>query len=527
MRLTQTLLGFLNRAFDKDPDQFLALRITYDGSDMTWQVQDGILTTAVNGGSGVTLTIDLSQFTVLGLAEFVTVQQGYDVPFIDPTNRNVLSARVLIDGSGDTSLSNGDHLYGYKSLLWAYLEANAVELDLAEKQIEILPLEMATTTADGFWLDFLGNFYGIPRNPAEPDSLYGPRIIATILAPRGNNKAIEIAIKLMTSQDATVLDAPISGPGFPVYDGAIVHDGTFEYHSTATRRYGLFDVIVGFDLLGNTDPNAFIVAVRAMLDAFRDAGTHVRQFTLGGSVLTDTFPATATQVQAALGMTRGAAFDIQAVCSGFVFALAIADSFIRTSQARCVLVIGAETFSKLLDWDDRSTCVLFGDGAGAMILTASSGDGTSADRGVLSTHLFSDGRYRDQLYVDGGPSSTGTVGHLRMQGREVFRHAVVKMAEAIDLAIAENKLAAADIDWLVPHQANKRIIEATAERMGLPMERVMVTIQKFGNTTAGTIPLSLWDYEERLKEGDRMIFAAFGGGFTWAGAFVTWGYDGT
>src|SRR5438477_3444261 len=205
----------------------------------------------------------------------------------------------------------------------------------------------------------------------------------------------------------------------------------------------------------------------------------------------ETFPATAVKVQARLGMKRGAAFDVQAVCSGFIFALAVADNALRLGQARGALVIGAETFSRILDWEDRGTCVLFGDGAGAMVLTAASGDGTTADRGVLSTHIFSDGRFRDQLYVDGGPSSTGTVGHLRMQGREVFRHAVVKMAEAIDLAIAENKLNPADIDWLVPHQANKRIIDSMAQRLGLPAEKVVVTVDRHANTSAASIPLAL------------------------------------
>jgi 3-oxoacyl-[acyl-carrier-protein] synthase-3 len=269
------------------------------------------------------------------------------------------------------------------------------------------------------------------------------------------------------------------------------------------------------------------MAIKAAEGALAKAGLSAADLdliVLATSTPDDTFPATATQVQAALGMTRGAAFDIQAVCSGFVFALAVADNFIRAGQARTVLVIGAETFSRLLDWDDRSTCVLFGDGAGAMILTASSGDGTSADRGVLSTHLFSDGRFRDQLYVDGGPSSTGTVGHLRMQGREVFRHAVVKMAEAIDLAIAENKLAAADIDWLVPHQANKRIIDSMAQRLGLPAEKVVVTVDRHANTSAASIPLALAEAsgDGRIQPGHLVLIEAMGGGFTWGSALIRW-----
>ena len=269
------------------------------------------------------------------------------------------------------------------------------------------------------------------------------------------------------------------------------------------------------------------MATRAAEEALARAGlaaADIDLIVLATSTPDDTFPATATHVQAALGMTRGAAFDVQAVCSGFVFALAVADNFIRAGQARCVLVIGAETFSRLLDWDDRGTCVLFGDGAGAMVLTASPGDGTSDDRGVLSTHIFSDGRFRDHLYVDGGPSSTGTVGHLRMHGREVFRHAVVKMAEAIDQAIAQNKLAAADIDWLVPHQANKRIIDGMAQRLGLPDEKVVVTVDRHANTSAASIPLALAEAsgDGRIRAGHLVLLEAMGGGFTWGSALIRW-----
>ena len=269
------------------------------------------------------------------------------------------------------------------------------------------------------------------------------------------------------------------------------------------------------------------MATKAAEAALARAGlspTDIDLIVLATSTPDDTFPATATQVQAALGMTRGAAFDIQAVCTGFVFALAVADNFIRAGQARGVLVIGAETFSRILDWEDRGTCVLFGDGAGAMVLTAVPGDGTTADRGVLSTHIFSDGRFRDQLYVDGGPSSTGTVGHLRMQGREVFRHAVVKMAEAIDLAIAQNRLDPADIDWLVPHQANKRIIDSMAQRLGLPAEKVVVTVDRHANTSAASIPLALAEAsgDGRIKPGHLVLIEAMGGGFTWGSALIRW-----
>ncbi len=212
----------------------------------------------------------------------------------------------------------------------------------------------------------------------------------------------------------------------------------------------------------------------------------------------ETFPATATRIQARLGMTRGAAFDLQAVCSGFIYSLSVADSFIRSGQAGTILVVAAETFSRILDWEDRSTCVLFGDGAGAVVLGAAEmnpgsnpGDNRGAERGILSTHIYSDGRHHDALYVNGGPSSSGTCGVLRMDGREVFRHAIVRMAEAIDTALEANGLTPGDIDWLVPHQANARIIDALARRLNLPAERVVVTVDRHANTSAASIPLAL------------------------------------
>jgi 3-oxoacyl-[acyl-carrier-protein] synthase-3 len=238
----------------------------------------------------------------------------------------------------------------------------------------------------------------------------------------------------------------------------------------------------------------------------------------------DTFPSTATRIQARLGITRGAAFDIQAVCSGFIFALSVADNFLRCGQAKTVLVIGAETFSRLLDWDDRTTCVLFGDGAGAVVLEAGWGAGGPQDRGVLSTHIYSDGRHRDALYVDGGVSSTRTTGFLRMEGREVFRHAVVRMSEAIDAALEANGLTPGDIDWLVPHQANARIIEAMGRRLNLPEDRVIKTVDRHANTSAASIPLALSEAtgDGRIQEGDLVLMEAMGGGFTWGSALVRW-----
>jgi 3-oxoacyl-[acyl-carrier-protein] synthase-3 len=238
----------------------------------------------------------------------------------------------------------------------------------------------------------------------------------------------------------------------------------------------------------------------------------------------ETFPATATRIQALLGMTRGAAFDVQAVCSGFVYALSVADNFIRCGQARTVMVLGAETFSRILDWDDRATCVLFGDGAGAMVLAASDIQDGTEGRGVLSTHIYSDGRHHDALYVDGGPSSTRTTGFLRMDGREVYRHAIVRMAEAIDTALEANGMNAGDIDWLVPHQANARIIEAMARRLNLPMDRVVVTVDRHANTSAASIPMALSEAsaDGRIKAGDLVLIEAMGGGFTWGSALIRW-----
>jgi 3-oxoacyl-[acyl-carrier-protein] synthase-3 len=238
----------------------------------------------------------------------------------------------------------------------------------------------------------------------------------------------------------------------------------------------------------------------------------------------ETFPATATRIQARLGMTRGAAFDVHAVCSGFIYALAVADNFIRCGQAKSVLVIGAETFSRILDWKDRGTCVLFGDGAGAVVLCAGEGRGEASDRGVLSTHVYSDGRHHDALYVDGGPATTRTTGVVQMEGREVYRHAVVRMAEAVDAALEANDLTPGDIDWLVPHQANLRIIESMGHRLNLPRDRVIVTVDRHANTSAASIPLALCEAvsDGRIRKGDLVLMEAMGGGFTWGSALVRW-----
>ena len=238
----------------------------------------------------------------------------------------------------------------------------------------------------------------------------------------------------------------------------------------------------------------------------------------------NTFPATAVNIQNRLGMHHGAAFDVQAVCSGFVFAVTTADSYIKSGLAKRVLVIGAETFSRILDWNDRTTCVLFGDGAGAIVLEAVEGEGTNADRGVLTAHLRSDGAHREKLYVDGGPSTTGTVGHLRMQGREVFKHAVGMITDVIEAAYQATGLGSKDIDWFVPHQANRRIIDASARKLGIDDEKVVITVDHHGNTSAASIPLALNEAaaDGRIKQGDLVLLEAMGGGFTWGSVLLRW-----
>lgn len=245
---------------------------------------------------------------------------------------------------------------------------------------------------------------------------------------------------------------------------------------------------------------------------------------LATSTPDQTFPATAVSVQASLGITRGAAFDLQAVCSGFVYALQVTDALLRSGSYKRALVIGAETFSRILDWNDRTTCVLFGDGAGALVMEAQPQPGTREDRGILTTHLRSDGRHKAKLYVDGGPSSTQTVGHLRMEGREVFKHAVAMITDVIEDAFKATGYSAADIDWFVPHQANKRIIDGSAHKLGIAPEKVVITVDRHGNTSAASIPLALADAvaDRRIKRGNLILLEAMGGGFTWGSALLRW-----
>ncbi len=270
------------------------------------------------------------------------------------------------------------------------------------------------------------------------------------------------------------------------------------------------------------------LATRAAEKALAAAGMgadDVGIIVLATSTPDETFPATATVVQSKLGCSNGSmGFDVQAVCSGFVYALATADNFLKAGQVDTALVIGAETFSRILDWEDRTTCVLFGDGAGAVLLKAGDGKGSSDDRGVLSTHLHSDGRLHDLLYVDGGPSSTGEVGLLRMEGREVFKHAVTKMSEVTVEALEANGLDADEIDWFVPHQANRRIIDGTARKLGITGERVVVTIDQHANTSAASIPLALSVAvdDERIQQGNLVLLEAMGGGLTWGSGIIRW-----
>ena len=270
------------------------------------------------------------------------------------------------------------------------------------------------------------------------------------------------------------------------------------------------------------------LALRAAERALAQAGVPgaaVDLIVLATATPDNTFPATATKVQARLGMQGGCAFDVQAVCSGFIYALATADSFIRAGRARTALVIGAETFSRILDWEDRGTCVLFGDGAGAIVLSAQRDEGGGArERGVLSTHLHSDGNHYDILYVDGGPSTTGSCGFLRMEGKEVFRHAVQRLAEVVDEALVANGLAPRDLDWLVPHQANRRIIDSMGRRLELPAEKVVITIDRHANTSAASVPLALSEAvgDGRIKPGHLVLMEAMGGGLTWGAALVRW-----
>ncbi|MGI3902504.1 MAG: beta-ketoacyl-ACP synthase III [Janthinobacterium lividum] len=283
-----------------------------------------------------------------------------------------------------------------------------------------------------------------------------------------------------------------------------------------TRRY--------FAAEGETTSQLATAAARDALDRAGWAAGDIDLIVVATATPDYTFPATATQVQAALGITTGVAFDLQAVCSGFVFALATADKFLRSGSHRRALVIGAETFSRLLDWSDRTTCVLFGDGAGAILLEACAGGDPLRDGGIITTHLRSDGRGREKLYVDGGPSTTGTTGHLRMEGRDVFRHAVGHVTDVVTDAFAAAGIGPEELDWFVPHQANRRIIDASAAKLGIPASKVVSTVQLHANTSAASVPLALSVAcgDGRIRPGQLVMLEAVGGGFTWGSALLRW-----
>jgi len=297
MRLTTKLIGFLNRIWDKTPDQFLALRLNYTlAPGMTWEVSDGFLTTTVPTMPGANLSVDLSQYTLAGLAAFLSAQTGYAVSDLYTAGNFSPSALVLVDGAGDPAQSDGDHLYGFSSLTWAYLDAIAAELNTAQQQIVAIPSEMSVATADGEWLDLLGSYYAVPRAVGESDAQYAPRMIAVVLQARSNNIAIGQAITAAIGQPATVVDAVEYGATTPLYDSLITFDGAHDYSASAEPIYNLFDVTTGYDLLGGGDPTAFLLIVAGIVESMRAAGTFLRSLLLSGSVLSDAFagPADAT-----------------------------------------------------------------------------------------------------------------------------------------------------------------------------------------------------------------------------------------
>lgn len=311
-------------------------------------------------------------------------------------------------------------------------------------------------------------------------------------------------------------DRIVPNSEFEAMEGLDTSDEWIRARSGIERRH--------FAAEGETTSQMAIVAARAALDHAGIEASQIDAVIVATSTPDLTFPSVATMVQAGLGMDGGFAFDVQAVCAGFVYALANANALIVSGQARRVMVIGAETFSRIMDWTDRTTCVLFGDGAGALILEAQDGAGTTDDRGILATDLHSDGTHRDLLYVDGGVSATGTAGVLKMQGKEVFRHAVEKLTKTAETALEKAGVGVADVDWVVPHQANIRIITGTVKKFGLPMDKVIVTVQDHGNTSAASIPLamSVGVADGRIQPGDLLVTEAIGGGLAWGAVILRW-----
>ena len=323
----------------------------------------------------------------------------------------------------------------------------------------------------------------------------------------------------MNDQTKTVIRSVISGCGSALPQRVMTNADMSKIVDTSdewiVERTGIKARHIAGE--GETTRSLATLAARRALEHAGVAADEVDLIILATATPDNTFPATATLVQADLGITRGAAFDVQAVCSGFVYALSVADAMLKVGQAKCALVIGSETFSRILDWTDRGTCVLFGDGAGAVVLKAEAHPDSPASPGILISRIRSDGRYSDKLYVDGGPSTTRTVGHLRMEGREVFKHAVTNIAAVMDEAMKEAHVTPDQVDWFVPHQANRRILEGTARKLGIRQDRIVMTLDRHGNTSAASIPLAfdIAVKDGRIKKGELVLFEAMGGGFTW------------
>lgn len=324
----------------------------------------------------------------------------------------------------------------------------------------------------------------------------------------------------------SVVRSTVTGCGSYLPDNVLTNDDLARQVDTSdewiVQRTGIRQRHIAAE--GEVTSDLALEAARRALESAGRKAEDIDTIILATATPDNTFPATSVTVQAKLGITQGFAFDVQAVCSGFVYAMTTADAYIRAGVSERCLVIGAETFSRILDWEDRTTCVLFGDGAGAVVLEKTGGSGTNADRGILTSHLRSDGRHKEKLYVDGGPSSTQTVGHLRMEGREVFKHAVGMITDVIEDAYAATGLTSEDLDWFVPHQANKRIIDASAKKLGIAPEKVVTTVQLHGNTSAASIPLALDTAlkDGRVKNNDLVMLEAMGGGFTWGSVLLRW-----
>jgi hypothetical protein len=348
MLLTPKLLSFINRVFDKDPRKFLALRLSYGGG-MTWNVQDAVLTTNVQGGIGAPLNVDLTQYTLADLVGYLAAQPGYSVPYADAGDNAQLSARILLDGSGDIAVSNGDHLYGYTNVLWAYLEAASSELARAKAQIAEMLQQMSTTTAGDVWLDELGGYYGIPRISGEADASYGPRIITEVLRPRENNVAMEAAIKAFSGQNTTVTDVTEWSSVAPLYNGSEVHDGSILHNAAASPLYGLFDVVYGYDLENGGSLTEFAQLIRDLIDRLRAAGTHLRALSLSASSMSDAFthaPSDASAMSVGAAMTDPLTAPTESTTIG-VAMVALTDTAVAGLDGLAAIISTNYTYSGL------------------------------------------------------------------------------------------------------------------------------------------------------------------------------------